>query len=227
MKMDVLALTIRPVALAPQDATTTSEVERAGAATSTLPDPASELGASGDMGATIAALIIRCAREQKRAHRELERTAESAESREDAAQVAAMHDKADAIERQAWANGLGDVASGAASVGAGASQMPGGRIDAQSSQARSGDGRSRVLSGSAEGSKGVATILGGAFGKATENDEASATMHGHAADHFKRALDGAHDGVKDANELLKDAVSFYREYANAQAQAKSAVLHRS
>ena len=60
-----------------------------------------------------------------------------------------------------------------------------------------------------------------------KDEKKAAAQHEFAAGHAKRGVETATEDMKDARDLMKKAIDFYREYATAQSQASSAALHRS
>ena len=194
---------------------------------------------SGDIGAQIAALVIKSGREQKKAERDVQNIETKVEDAEDASQVKAMHDEADDIRSGGLNEGMAEAFSGAFTLGSQAVQLgaagskggDGGNGAASSGGDASNASRARAesafLDAGATGARAAATILG-SFGRAAaKDDETRATYHEHAADHAKRAVDDAHSGVKDAQDLIKTALDFYREFSSTEAQCRSAALHRS
>jgi hypothetical protein len=184
-------------------------------ASSLLPDPdVSSLGAS-NIGEEIAKLVMKSAQDQKETARKEQNEAEAIEDQEEAAQVQAMHQQADDIRSGGIAEGLCDAASGMFMVDSGACELHG----------KTGD--ATIDKGLAEGAKAAGTALGALGRGAAKDDEARATQHEQGANHAKHRVDDAHDMKKDADQLVKDAIDFYREYSSSTSQTKSAALHRA
>jgi hypothetical protein len=210
-------------------AVSTGGAEPAGTtATATLlPDPALvDLERSGDMGAEIAALVVRSARENKQMSRDIEKAEEKIEAGEEAQQVAAMRDQADDIRKAGLTSGMADVGGGLLTAGGGVTgALANGEEDADTATTMDAVGRGLVGGGTVE--HGLGQVFDGQWKGAAKDDEARATQHEQAASHAKRATEQAYDDVKDARDLGKAAVDFFREFTTAEAQSRSAALHRA
>jgi hypothetical protein len=73
---------------------------------------------------------------------------------------------------------------------------------------------------------------GGHLGSAVcqnQSDEANieATHQDQLAGRFRRAADDQRDALKEARTLADQAISFYKEYTAAKAEAQKAVLFRA
>jgi hypothetical protein len=194
-------------------------VETAGAPP-LLPEPADDLELSGDLGKMVAALIMKTGREMRKMD-EASRDAENAgEDREEAAQVSAMHKKANDVETQAWAKGAGEIVSGVCSFGSAAAADSNPNPSASSPGQLDWAGRSKLAEGSGD-------IISGAYGGAASRDDADAIDHEHHAAHAKRESEAARDKLKDDQKLLDDAVQFVRDYTSPRDQAALAAARRA
>ncbi len=180
---------------------------------SLLPDPVTALALSGDPGAMAAAMTIENAHDERTLARNEENAQAALQDREEEAQVAAMRDKASAIRTQALTTGLCEAFSGglsAASAG----------FDIQSRSARGLDAAAKL-------DKTLGDVNDKLGSAEAASDDATAAAHEHAAGHARRAFEQAQGDDKDAHDLLKAALDFYREYSDTANQARAAATHRS
>lgn len=165
----------------------------------------------GDLGAQMAALVIRTGQSQREADREIRLAEESALEREEAAQIATMHEKADDIRAAGTLEGAGMMAKGGCQLGGSFAQSP----DTQqrwTAGASISEGGGRWLSGLARG--------------AEADDDARAKQHDYAAGHHRRALEDTRDGMRDSQKLVEHAVDFYRDHQRGEGEAERLSVQR-
>jgi hypothetical protein len=192
---------------------------------SALPDPTPPIVPITDLGAELAALIVKSG-QTARQQDEQERAAdEKAEDKADNAQVAALRQKASDIESEGLVDGLSTMASGALQLGSAVNT-------AQSSVAPAGsqaaaDLKIRAAGFAFQGTlvKGEGDIEGSTYKAAQANDDANATAHSADASRAKRAEDAESDDIKSDRDLISAAVDFYKEYTGTKAQEQAAVAH--
>jgi hypothetical protein len=177
-----------------------------------LPEPSQAMTDSGDPAAAIAALLVKAGQEAKRGDRALQANEERMQSDAEDREIEAMRAKADDLRTQGLTEGLFTAASGGLTMGAGST---------------SGTRYEKLFSGSAKVTDGIGQVAGGGERGAVADDDTQAKIAEHTAARAKRAVDQAHDFQKDDGDLIKTAIEFYKEYSGAEAQARSAALHRS
>lgn len=176
-----------------------------------LPDPFTELAHNGDVGAQIAALLVKTAQQQKEAARGAREAAEQA-------QRAADDEELSAMESQADCKLLAGVIEGAANIGGGAVGI--------GSAAGSPEARER--------GRGIASVAQGAGKIAGAVGAHHADMHGldaksaeQTSGRERRAAEDARDLGKDAADLLDRALGYYKEYMTAKSDVQRATLLRA
>ena len=182
-------------------------------AASLLPDPTTQLLATGDPASMMAALMIRTAQDERDLSRQTENTESAIQDQQEKAQVTAMHQKANEMRMDA-------VVTGAMGMAAGALSVAGSACDKDSGEARMLDANSKLW--------GTGRDILTQVGKADEQDaDGNIAAFEHAAAHAGRAASQAYDSERDAQKLLDSAVDFYKEYSSALGQAKSAAIQRT
>ncbi len=179
-----------------------------------LPDP-SQLGVRADPGAMMAVLILKMAREQRQTGTVERQLNETVQRHEEQAQLEAMRAEADNVRGEGFARGAGELVSGALEISSGVASGTGHADVAKS------------LSGAGKMADGTATFIATGYKAAEKLEETAAMQHGMDAGHAKLRVEDANDGIKDAADLSKRAIDFYREYVTAESQAQAAALHRS
>jgi len=202
-----------PTTSLPTDASATEPLSATVGGAAPLPAPCASIIPPGDMGAQLAALLVKTGDEQRRQDETSRITDEKCEDAADKAQVDDLQQKAHDIRKEGLVEGLTTMGSGALEIGAAC---------AGSSKAWSG-----ALTGASKGIKGGGEISGAAYKGEQTIDDANAASDKANADHAKRAADDQADQMKNDHELISAAIDFYKEYSDAQAQGRAAVLHRS
>lgn len=181
-----------------------------------LPEPSTQatLG-GGDAGAQLALLVLESAREDKKLGRSMREMQERAQEAAEETQLRAMKEKADDTYCAGLFSGFGMVASGAVTaVGAGAT---GKATAANSAKLTAYDASAKLADA---GGKIGSTCYTASADDANQEVERQSQLAGR----HKRAADDARDDVKEAKELVDRAVSFYKEYMTAKADATRAAL---
>jgi hypothetical protein len=197
-----------------------------------------QLQASGDPGAELAAMAVQSGETQRKGANEARDAYERAEASEDQQEVDAMRQKADDIRSEAWIEGAGMVLQGGLELGGscealdtlsnvpsssvGPTDQP--RVQVMLATANAETGAFRGAGGVANG---VATVMAAGSKAAQANDDASAAQHRGNADLAKAAADDMHDASKDAGDFVKAALDFYNGYVSSEAQTRAAALHRA
>jgi hypothetical protein len=188
-----------------------------GTPASLLPAPDTVL-LSGDMGAAIAALAVQQGNAEEQTETQAAEAQDTLQDNAEAAQVATLHSEASTMRAGAWESGLLQIGAGVCTMGsAGVSMGTGGSA--------TGGQIATLLKGAGEGVTGAGTIVGGLSKAAATDLDASATASKALADAAGRAGDLDRDAHKSAESFVQAALDFYREYAQAKAQAEAAALH--
>ncbi len=196
-------------------ASTRSEPRRASDAGTAdlLPDPFAKLEASGDLGAMLAAMVVRSGQADRRAHDAARASEEAAQERAESAQVQALHDEASATRAGAWVSGVATVAEGACSAASVDSRLP--KQDVAGAEA------------AGRGVRGVGDALGGLYKAVGEDRHADAAEAEHAAGRAKSRADDDAEGSKRASALIDKALSFYKEYLATKSEIALTVARRA
>lgn len=176
-----------------------------------LPDPLSELGQSGDVGAQIASLIVNMAREQKKAARDARVAAEAAQREAEEEELDAMNDKA------AWKLGAGLI-EGATKAVSGAIGIRGAGLEGP--KAKCLEGTAKLVEA---GGKMESTV----FSFVADGKEVDAKRAEQYAARQKRAGDEQRNNERDAAALVDKALGYYKEYLTAKADTQRATLLRA
>ncbi len=190
-----------------------------------LPSPSTQLVPVADLGAQLAALLIKSGQNERDIDDKMRAADEKQEDDAESAQVASMRQKASDIESEGLVEGL-------TTIGAGAMQLGSAVDSAQSSMQPAGspasaDLKTQAAAWSFEGTllKGEGDIAGTSFKGAQATDDANATADGATASHAKRAADDASDDMKSARDFINSAVDFYKQYTETKAQEQAALVH--
>jgi len=166
----------------------------------------------GDIGAQVAALAILSSQKQREANREIQVAEEAALQRAEAAQVEALHERADDIR-------MGGVIEGGFGVISGGCTIVGGFADSNSAARQYWSGGSKLADAGAKGF--------GSLPRAAQADaDAIANTHEHAAGHHRRNLDAARDSTHEAQDLLERALDFYKQSQQTKADAHNSSVRR-
>jgi hypothetical protein len=192
---------------------------------SILPAPTPPIAPITDLGAELAAMMVKTG-QIERQQDEQERTAdEKAQDAADQAQVAALHQKASDIESEGLVEGLTTVASGAMTLGSSVDSAQS-SVQPAGSQAAA-DLKTGAAAWSFEATifKGGGDIAGAAFKGAQANDDANAAAHASDSRRAKSAADNQSDDIKSDRDLINAAVDFYKQYTETKAQEQAALVH--
>lgn len=180
------------------------QADSVGSREALLPLPFAELAGSGDLGAQIAALIVKAAREQKVAAHATRATAEKAQRAADDKELADMKEASDARFTAGLIAGGTQVASGALSMGGNSYGQAAGKM-----------------------TEGAGKAVGSYYEKDAEMANVEAKKDQQASGRAKTAIDDARDMDKDAKEMLNRALSYYKEYLTAKSDTMRATLLRA
>lgn len=172
---------------------------------------ANALALGGDLGATIAALIVKTAYAQKASQRDLRKVAEAAEKQADDHEIAALNSKADDMQNAGLYRGLGQIAGGAATAGS----------------ALGNGGGAKGIQALGETTQGAFSIVASNFDKDVVQDDANAKVAGEAATQAKAAIQDTRDQTEDASKLLDKALEFYKEYTSTKDQTTAIASRRA
>jgi hypothetical protein len=205
----------QPVVAPLSGATTATSGTTSSDASAVLPTPDSPVISPDDMGAQLAALLVKTGDQQRQADETSRVTDEKCEDAEDKSQVDALRQEAHDIRKGGLVDGLSQIGAGTLQIGGAFALSSGSKaLDAG-------------FAGAAAGAKGGGTISAAAYKGDQTLDEASATTHSANAGHAKRAADDQSDQLKNDGDLVSAAIDFYKAYSDAQAEGRSAILHRS
>lgn len=186
-----------------------------------------QLAASGDPGAELAALAVQSGETHRKEACETRDAYEAAEATEDQQEVDAMKQKADDIRSEAWTEGVGMVLQGGLELGGSCEALDEmGDTPTQSMLTRS-NAEMSAFRGAGGVASGVANVLAAGSKAAQANDDAAAAQHRGNADQAKAAADDMHDAANDASDFVKAALDFYNGYVSSEAQTRAAALHKA
>ena len=217
-------------AVAALSVTDPSTTVPAQAALSLLPEPMTQMVASGDIGAEIAGLSVISGQQQRDTARTERDALEVSQEQQEATEVQAMRDKAGSILAQAIAQGVGSIVQGAMTIGAAASAL---RASPDAHAAPSaGAGSASAPSAAdvcwragAQFATGASQIIEGIYQAQGAGDDATAAQAHAAAAQIANEVQDAHDDMQSAGSFVQGAIEFYREYVSTQAQIRSATVH--
>lgn len=166
------------------------------------------LECEGDMGAQIALMTLKSARDSREAA-EATRDAEEANLLEaQTTEIEEMHAQADKIREAAWLKGLGQVGVGAA----------------QATAAFTGQNAAAAINGSAQATQAVTNHFASNAERAAANHELAATSARHSGERTEKRLEDIDQAVADARELQRTALDFQRQISQNEASAGQAAL---
>jgi len=161
----------------------------------------------GDANARLAAMVLICGKEKRAAAGQARSIEEQHLQTEEAAQVAAIHDQADATRAAAFFNGFGGIVTGGTAV--------------LSDCGVGGEGLKDAGAGAGDLSKMV-----GKMKDADGSDaEAAGTEAGNRAHASIRRLDDLKDLSKDARDMINDAFEFLRGTLRTKAETDQAAVN--
>lgn len=206
---------------------------------SLVPDPIHDLFL-GDAMERIAAMLIKSFREDRRVSKNQERLQEQIIMKEAKARVKEMREQAKEIGNSAWRSGVGQIASGAFTIGSAfASSKPETKAAESDAGSLAGEASSRTdkthssinwatsLQGAAVVSKGMGEWSSGACDEAAKDHEASATEHEAAKEAATRRADQVRDETKDIEAMLDRVVEFLESVSDAENKATQAAIMRA
>ena len=159
----------------------------------------------GDLGAQMAALVIQNAKSQRNANHQIRDAQEHALAREEAAEVQALHDKADDTRTAGWVSGGAGMLSGGCTIA--------GSFASQGSDARvRWEGSGKIVEGIGSGFTGMAK-------GAIADDETRVEAHGNAAGFYERSLNATRDSLRESQDLLERVIDFYKAYQQGESDA--------
>lgn len=186
-----------------------------------------QLEASGDPGAEIAALAVQSGEEQRKGANAARDAYEGAQASENEQEIDAMRQKAEDIRNEAWTEGAGMLLEGGLEVGGSCEALHEmGDAPTQATLTRA-NAEMSGFRGAGNVANGVTTVLAAGSKAAQASDDANAALHRGNADLAKAAADDMHDASKDAVELVKAALDFYGSYVSSESQTRAAGLHRA
>jgi hypothetical protein len=198
-----------PIAAATPSPTSTT------ATPSLLPDPATALISSGDMGAQIAALAVQTGETERTEGHQERQTEELRAEQELDKEVQAIHEQASLTLVQGWTDATLAVATGVAGAASGTPAVGSGGAGGTASGVTSGS----VIAASK-------SLVDASFGAGQKNLQANQTAAAGAVANANAAAQDAHDTISDASDGIKAALSFYQEYEQARGQTSLIAAQR-
>jgi hypothetical protein len=160
----------------------------------------------GDLNAEIAALMLGHARDVRDGARQARASEEKTIEAQENQQVEEMRNQAEDLRRAGAIEGSTEMVGGALGVLAGST------------------GKTDIFKGSADIVKGTGTMGAAWYKGESQIDEANGTAASHHAQAAIRRLDDIKDVEKDARDLARNAIDFYRDQVHTQADADHAAL---
>jgi hypothetical protein len=175
-----------------------------------LPEPSAGLG--GDSVASLAALIMQADQQDRTQARTLESTEDDAALQDSNRQVAALRQKADDDRDSALANGIGEAASGALTMGSACFAPP--------SPTSTGFNWNTGLQGAAKAAEGVGAIVSAVKKGDAEQSDATAAQYAAASQADARAYDAARSDAQDANDSMQKVEQFLQQHQQTENASK-------
>ncbi|MET0593807.1 MAG: hypothetical protein ABW133_13980 [Polyangiaceae bacterium] len=166
----------------------------------------------GDLGAQLAGLVIQNSKIQRDANHQLRDVQEHALAREEAAQVQALHDKADDTRWAGWVSGVFGMASGGCTI-------MGSFAGSESAAGQRWKGSGEIIGAFGKGADGMAR-------GAVADDETRAQSHKNAAEFYGRALNATRDSLRESQDLLERVMDFYKGYQQGAGDAAKTSVGR-
>jgi hypothetical protein len=195
---------------------TMTPVAIANASTAALSVEAPAIPLAADPEAALAMLEVTEGAEAEQANRSDRTAAELLEQQQDDAAVAAMHDKASLMEKQAWADFGVNVLS--ACVQASDASDCGSAGGAPSS---SSSGQDAALL------KACQSLGDGVITAKEANDDADVKAYQTGATAAGFTVQSDTEAISDASDLVKAALGAFQQYVTTEAQTQAAALHRA
>ncbi len=186
--------------------------------------PPAETTATGDVGLAIATLVINAAFEQKKGARTAKGRAEESRAQAEKQEIVKMHEEADEKFAAAQVDAWMQIGTGAFSL-AGAGLAAGGEGLRNAPMANIGKGMSQ--GGWADVARGIGGLATAGMRDRASDAEAAAKEQGFVVDHAKEASSEATDDMKDAQDSIRKALDFLKDFNAAQSQAQNAAMRRA
>ncbi len=176
-----------------------------------LPEPSG--GLCGSSVESLAALIMQADQQDRAQSRTLETTEDNAALQDSNRQVAALRQKADDDRDSALANGVGEAAAGALTMGSAFFSSP------SASTAGSSSGQSfnwnSALQGGSKAAEGAADIVAASKKGDAEQRDADAAQYSAASQADVRAYEAARSDAQDADASMQKVEQFLQQYQQA------------
>jgi hypothetical protein len=175
-----------------------------------LPEPSGNLG--GGSVASLAALIMQADQQDRTQARTLERTEDNAALQDSNRQVAALRQKADDDRDSALANGIGEAASGALTMGSACFAPP--------SPTSQGFSWNTGLQGAAKAAEGAGAIVSACKKGDAGQDDATAAQDSAASQADVRAYETARSDAEDADASMQKVEQFLQQFQETENASK-------
>lgn len=171
-----------------------------------------ELMSSGDVGAMVAAMLLKASANSRATARAAKEAALRSEEAAARAKLELMQDKADA-----------SLVAGI--VGGGATAVSG--LVSGSCAFANGDKAEKALTGAAKGLDGSGNVARSVWDFDAANREIEVQAQERRLLQAKRGVESASDDDRDARELARKVLGFYAEYQRSKEDARKAALFRA
>jgi hypothetical protein len=195
---------------------TMTPVATTNTSTAALSVEAPSVALAADPEAALAMLEVTEGAEAEQADRSDRTAAELLEQQQDDAAVAAMHDKASLIEKQAWTDFGVNVLSACAQAGDAADSGPAGGAPSSSGSAQD----AALL-------KACQSLGDGVITAKETNDDADVKAYQAGATAAGFTVQSDTEAIGDASDLVKAALGAFQQYVTTEAQTQAAALHRA
>lgn len=179
-----------------------------------LPEPLRSLASGGDLIAELTALLTLASRSDRDAARKAERAEDMLRTQQEHLKVQHMHEQADDIRAQGWAEGLSEVGQGVCQIGAGTIECVPGKLDWND-----------VSLAMSKGFAGAGSTVSGQYKAMEKLAQADAEEAGGNADRAGRGSKEASEDVENARDMLKKIASFYEQMLQAQGASMNAAAN--
>jgi hypothetical protein len=183
-------------------------------AASALPEPLQSLASGGDLLAELTVLLTLASQSERDAARKAERAADVLRTQQEHLKVQQMHEQADDIRAQGWAEGLADIGQGVCQIGAGTITSKLGKLDWND-----------VSLAMNKGFAAAGSMVSGQYKAMEKLAQADAEEAGANADRAGRASKEASGDVENARDMLKKIASFYEQMLQAQSASMNAAAN--
>ncbi|HKO52314.1 MAG TPA: hypothetical protein VJV79_31615 [Polyangiaceae bacterium] len=179
-----------------------------------LPRPLPSISSGGDLLAELTVLLTLASQSDRDAARQAQRAEDMLRTQQEDLKVQKLHEQADYIRAQGWAEGLSEIGQGICQVGAGTTTCVRGKLD--------WNDLSLAMSKSFAG---AGAAVAGQYGALEKLAQADAEEAGANADRAGRGSKEASDEVANARDMLKKIASFYEQMLQAQSAAMNAAAN--